>query len=63
MDPVAVGIVSRVGRGTGEYYMEVVIVEGEGAVFGVNLSRPIVTNEDFATRLSQNYFLHFLFFI
>jgi len=26
--------------------MEVVIVEGEGAVFVVNLGRPIVTNED-----------------
>ena len=29
------------------------IVEGEGAVFGVNLGRPIVTNGAFATRSSQ----------
>jgi len=36
--------------------MEVVIVEGEGAVLGVNLGRPIVTNGDFATRLFSNYF-------
>ena len=27
--------------------MGVVIVEGEGAVFGVNLGRPTVTNGDF----------------
>jgi len=33
-----------------------VIVEGEGAVLGVNLGRPIVINGDFATRLFPNYF-------
>jgi len=27
--------------------MEVVIVEGEGAVLGVKVGRPIVTNKDF----------------
>ena len=34
------------------------IVEGEGAVLGVNLRRPIpiVTNVVFATRLFPNYF-------
>jgi len=36
--------------------MGVVIVEGEGAVLGVNLRRPIVTNGAFATRLFSNYF-------
>jgi len=36
--------------------MGMVIVEGEGAVLGVNLGRPIVTNKDFATRLFPNYF-------
>jgi len=30
------------------YYMGVVIVEEEGAVFGLNLRHPIVTNEEFA---------------
>jgi len=33
--------------------MEVVIVKGEGAVLGVNLGRPIVTNVAYATRSSQ----------
>jgi len=33
--------------------MGVVIVEGERAVWGVNLGRPIVTNGAFATRSSQ----------
>jgi len=33
--------------------MEVVIVKGEGAVLGVNMGRPIVTNGAFATRSSQ----------
>ena len=33
--------------------MEVVIVEGERAVLGVNMGRPIVTNGAFATRSSQ----------
>jgi len=36
--------------------MGVVIVEGECAVLGVNLGRPIVTNGDLATRLFPNYF-------
>jgi len=31
--------------------MVVVIVEGEGAVLGVNLGRPVVTNGNFATQL------------
>ena len=45
----------RVGRGTG-------VLDGssyrrrEGAVLGVNLEHPIVTNRDFATRLFPNYF-------
>ena len=34
----------------------VVIVEGEGAVLGVNLGRPIVTSGDFATRLLAIHF-------
>ena len=38
----------------------VVIVEGEGAVLGLNLGRPIVTNGDFATRLFLNYFGQYL---
>jgi len=33
--------------------MEVVIVEGEGAVLGVNFGRTIVTNGAFASRSSQ----------
>jgi len=41
-----------VGRGMGG----VVIGEGEGAVLAVNLGRPIVTNEDFATRLFPSHF-------
>jgi len=36
------GVVSRVGRGMGVLY-RVVIVEGEGAVLGVNVGHPIVT--------------------
>ena len=32
-----------------------VIVEEEGAVLGLNLGRPTVTNGDFATRLFPNY--------
>jgi len=36
--------------------MKVVIVKREGAVFGVKLRRPIVTNGAFATRLFSNYF-------
>jgi len=38
----------------------VVIVEGEGAVLGLNLEHPIVTNWDFATRLFPNYFGQYL---
>ena len=33
-----------------------VIVEGEWAVLGVILGRPVVTNEDSVTRLFPNYF-------
>jgi len=32
----------------------VVIVEGEGAVWGVNLRRPIVTNGDFVASLCES---------
>jgi len=41
--------------------MGVVIVEGEGTVFGLNLGRPIVTNGDFVTRLFPNYSGQYLF--
>jgi len=40
---------------------EVVIVEGEGTVLGLNLGLPIVTSGDFATRLFPNYFGQCLF--
>ena len=40
------GMVSGVSRGIG-VLTGVVIVEGEGAVLGVNLGRLIVTNGDF----------------
>jgi len=40
------GVVSGVSRGMG-VLGEMVIVEGEGAVLGVNWRRPIVTNGDF----------------
>jgi len=49
------GMVSGVGRG-------IAVLDGggdrrrEGAVSGVNMGRPIVTNEDFATLLFPNYF-------
>jgi len=33
-----------------------VIVEGKGAVLGVNLGHPIVTNGDFATQPFPNFF-------
>ena len=39
-------VVSGDDRGMGVLY-GVVIVEGEGAVLGVNLGRPIVTNGEF----------------
>ena len=37
------------------------IVEGKGAVLGVNLGRPIVTDGDSATQLFTNYFGPYLF--
>jgi len=37
--------------------MGVVIIEGEGAISGVNLRHAIVTNEDFALWLFSNYFV------
>ena len=37
------GMVSRVGRGTG-VLDGVVIVKGEGAILGMSLGHPIVTN-------------------
>ena len=46
------GVVRGVGRGMG-VLDGVVIVEGEGAVLGVNLGHPTVTNGAFATRSSQ----------
>jgi len=46
MHPDAVWMVSGVSRGT-RVLDGVMIVEGEGAVLGVNLGRPIVTNGDF----------------
>jgi len=57
---VPFGMVSEVGRGMGGVFDGVfdgvVIVEKEGAVLGVNLGRPVVTNGDFATRLFPDYF-------
>ena len=44
------GVSSGVGRGMG-VIDGVVIVEEEGAVLGVNLGRPIVTNGAFASAL------------
>jgi len=41
----------------------VVIIEGEGAGFGLNLGHPILTNGDFAMRLFPNYFGQDLFCI
>ena len=38
----------------------VIIVEGEGAAFGLILGRPIVTNGEFATRIFPNYFAQYL---
>jgi len=46
------GVVSGVGLGMG-VLDRVVTVEGEWAVLGVNLGRPIVTNGACATRSSQ----------
>jgi len=40
------GLVSEVGRGMG-VLDGVLIVEGEGAVLGVNVGRPIETSGDF----------------
>jgi len=42
-------------------YDDGVIVEGEGAVLGLNLGRSIVTNGEFVTRLFPNYFGQYLF--
>jgi len=47
LDPDAVEMVSGVGRGMG-VLDGVVIVEGEGAILGVNVERPIVTNMNVA---------------
>ena len=46
------GMVSGVGRGMG-VLDSVVIVEVEGAVLGVNLGRPIVTDGDLRRGFSQ----------
>jgi len=43
--------------------MGMVIFEGEGAVLGLNLGFPIVTNGDFATQLFPNYFGQHLFLL
>ena len=55
MDPDAVWD-DEWGRSRMDVLDGVVIVKGEGAVLGLNLGRPIVTNGDFATRLFANYF-------
>jgi len=34
--------------------MRVVIVKGEGAVWGMNMERPIVTNGDFVASLCES---------
>jgi len=47
------GMVNGVGRGMG-VSDGVVIVQGEGAVLGVNFSRPIVTNGIFFAYLCRN---------
>ena len=39
----------------------IVIVEGEGAVLGLNFGRPTVINRDFATWLFPNYFGQYSF--
>jgi len=59
VDPDAVWGGEWVGQGMG-VLDGVVIVEGKGAVLGLNLGHPIVTNEDFATRLFPNYFGQYL---
>jgi len=46
------GVVRGVGRGMG-VLDGVLIIEGEGAVLGVNLRHPIVTNGAFAMRSFQ----------
>ena len=35
----------------------------EGAILGLNLGRPIVTNGEFATRLFPNYYGQYLFYV
>ena len=54
------GMVSGVGWGI-DVLDRVVIVKGEGAILGLNLKRPIVTNGDLATRLFPNYYGQYLF--
>jgi len=50
------GVVSGVSRGMGTCILNgVVIVEGGGAVFGVNLRRPIVTNGDGDALFPSNF--------
>jgi len=49
---IPMGVLRGVSRGLG-VLDRVVIIEGEGAVFRINLGRPIVTNETFATCFSQ----------
>jgi len=57
---VPLGVVSRVGQGMG-VLDGAVIIGGEGAILGVNLGHPIVTNGDFVTWLFPNYFGQDLF--
>jgi len=54
------GMMSGVSRRMG-VLDGVMIIEGEGAVLGVNLGHPIVTNGDFAMWLFPNYFGQDLF--
>jgi len=46
------GVLTGIGRGMG-VLNGVVIVKGEGAILGVNLGHPIITNGAFAMRSSQ----------
>jgi len=56
------GMVSGVARRM-DVLDEVDDCRREGAVLGVNLERPIVTNGDFATQLFPNYFGQDLFYV
>jgi len=47
------GVVSGVNRGMG-VLDGMVIIEGEGAVLGVNLGHPTVTNWDFVVQLRRS---------